>query len=90
MTKSTCTNVGLIVAQSLPFAPARQLYSERHFVRKNVGERVTREPVWSNKNASFKGFKVLLCCAVNVFKLKKWFSVLKLINENLVYYKKHG
>ena len=56
------TKVGLIVAQSLPFSPARQLFSERHFVRKNVGELVAREPVWSNKNASCKGFRY--CYAV--------------------------
>ena len=45
---SACTKVALIVVQSLPFAPARQLISERHFVRKNVGELVATEPVWSN------------------------------------------
>ena len=48
MTKSTCIKVGLIVSQSLPFPPARQLLNERHFVRKNVGELVAREPVLSN------------------------------------------
>ena len=35
----------LIVAQFLPFAPARQLFSERRIARKNVGEFVAREPL---------------------------------------------
>ena len=45
LTKSTSTIALLIVAQGLHFAPARQLFSERRIVRKNVVEFVAREPV---------------------------------------------
>ena len=57
LTKSTSTKALLIVAQSLPIAPARQLFSESHIVRKNVGKFVAREPVRSNKKASSKLFR---------------------------------